>query len=70
MTAMPVAKRLSIDNVNFDDEIEATALDQQAIQAGMARVHAEVAEFLAQTSTIECQHECGHGTQDCVRHGV
>jgi hypothetical protein len=38
---MPIAKRLTIDNVNLDDESEMDAFDNQAIAAGMERVRAE-----------------------------
>ena len=38
---MPIAKRLTIENVNLDDERELDALDDQVITAGMERVQAE-----------------------------
>ena len=44
---MPVIKRLTIDTVNLDDESEMIALDQQAIQAGMTGVRAQVVELRA-----------------------
>jgi hypothetical protein len=42
---MPLAKRLSIENVNLDDEREMDALDDQVIAAGMERVRAEGEEL-------------------------
>jgi len=38
---MPIAKRLTIDSVNLDDQREMDALDDQVITAGMERVRAE-----------------------------
>jgi hypothetical protein len=38
---MPITKRLSIDNVNLDDERELDAFDDQIVTAGLARVRAE-----------------------------
>ena len=38
---MPIAKRLTIDNVNLDDPREIDAFDDQVIAAGMERVRAE-----------------------------
>jgi hypothetical protein len=38
---MPVTKRLTIENVNLDDEGELDALDDQIITAGLERVRAE-----------------------------
>ena len=38
---MPIAKRLTIENVNLDDEREMDAFDDQVITAGMERVRAE-----------------------------
>ena len=38
---MPVAKRLTIENVNLDDEREMEALVGQMFTAGLARVKAE-----------------------------
>ncbi len=38
---MPIAKRLTIENVNLDDEQEMDAFDEQVIAAGLARVRAE-----------------------------
>jgi hypothetical protein len=38
---MPVAKRLTIENVNLDDERELDAFDDQVLAAGLERVRAE-----------------------------
>jgi hypothetical protein len=38
---MPVTKHLTIENVNFDDERELDAFDDQIITAGLARVRAK-----------------------------
>jgi hypothetical protein len=38
---MPVTKRLTIENVNLDDERELDAFDDQIITAGLERVRAE-----------------------------
>jgi hypothetical protein len=38
---MPLAKRLTIENVNLDDAREMDAFDDQVITAGMERVRAE-----------------------------
>ena len=38
---MPTAKRLTIENVNLDDDREMDAFDGQVIDAGMERVRAE-----------------------------
>jgi hypothetical protein len=38
---MPIAKRLTIENVNLDDEREMDEFDNQVIAAGMERVRAE-----------------------------
>ena len=38
---MPVAKRLTIENVNLDDEREMDALVHQMFAAGLERVRAE-----------------------------
>jgi hypothetical protein len=38
---MPTTKRLTIDNVNFEDQREMDALDDQVIAIGMERVRAE-----------------------------
>lgn len=38
---MPITKRLTIDNVNLDDDDELDAFDDQIITAGLARVKAE-----------------------------
>jgi hypothetical protein len=38
---MPIANRLTIENVNLDDEREMDAFDDRAIAAGMERVRAE-----------------------------
>jgi hypothetical protein len=38
---MPVTKRLTIENVNLDDEQEMDAFDDQMFTAGLARVRAE-----------------------------
>jgi len=42
---MPITKRLTIDNVNLDDEAELDAFDDQIITAGMERVRAEGEEL-------------------------
>ena len=42
---MPVTKRLTIENVNLDDDRELDAFDAQIIAAGMARVLAEGEEL-------------------------
>ena len=44
---MPVTHRLSIENVNFDNESEVDAFDQQVIASGMERVRADRAELRA-----------------------
>jgi hypothetical protein len=38
---MPVTKRLTIENLNLDDDAELDAFDDQAITAGLDRVRAE-----------------------------
>jgi hypothetical protein len=38
---MPVTKRLTIENVNLDDDAELDAFDNQVITAGLERVRAE-----------------------------
>jgi hypothetical protein len=38
---MPIAKRLTIENVNLDDAREMDAFDDQLITAGMKRVQGE-----------------------------
>ncbi len=38
---MPITKRLTIENVNLDDEHELDAFDDQVIAAGLERVRAE-----------------------------
>jgi hypothetical protein len=38
---MPTTKRLSIENVNLDDDAELDAFDDQVITAGLERVRAE-----------------------------
>jgi hypothetical protein len=38
---MPVTKRLTIENVNLDDDAELDAFDDQVITAGLERVRAE-----------------------------
>jgi hypothetical protein len=38
---MPITKRLTIENVNLDDERELDAFDDQVISAGLERVRAE-----------------------------
>jgi len=42
---MSITKRLTIDNVNLDDEAELDAFDDQIITAGMERVRAEGEEL-------------------------
>jgi hypothetical protein len=43
---MPVTKRLTIETVNFEDEDEMDAFDDQVISAGLARVRTESAELI------------------------
>ena len=38
---MPITKRLTIENVNLDDECEMDAFDDQVITTGMERVRDE-----------------------------
>jgi hypothetical protein len=38
---MPITKRLTIENVNLDDDAELDAFDDQVITAGLARVRSE-----------------------------
>jgi hypothetical protein len=38
---MPTTKRLTIENVNLDDDAELDAFDEQVITAGLERVRAE-----------------------------
>ena len=38
---MPITKRLTIENVNLDDDAELDAFDEQVITAGLERVRAE-----------------------------
>jgi hypothetical protein len=38
---MPITKRLTIENVNLDDERELDAFDDQVLAAGLERVRAE-----------------------------
>lgn len=38
---MPVTKRLTIENINLDDDAELDAFDDQVITAGLERVRAE-----------------------------
>jgi hypothetical protein len=38
---MPITKRLTIENVNLDDDAELDAFDDQVITAGLERVRAE-----------------------------
>jgi hypothetical protein len=38
---MPTTKRLTIENVNLDDDAELDAFDDQVITAGLERVRAE-----------------------------
>ena len=42
---MPIAKRLTIENVNLDDQREMDAFADQVITAGMERVRAESEEM-------------------------
>lgn len=42
---MPIAKRLTIDNVDLDDRREMDAFDDQVIGAGMERVRSEGREL-------------------------
>jgi hypothetical protein len=38
---MPITKRLTIENVNLDDDAELDAFDDRIITAGLERVRAE-----------------------------
>jgi hypothetical protein len=38
---MPITKRLTIENINLDDDAELDAFDDQVITAGLERVRAE-----------------------------
>ena len=38
---MPITKRLTIENVNLDDDAELDGFDDQVITAGLERVRAE-----------------------------
>jgi hypothetical protein len=38
---MPITKRLTIENINLDDDAELDAFDDQVITAGLERVQAE-----------------------------
>ncbi len=53
---MPIANRLTIENVNLDDEREMDAFDDRAIAAGMERVRAEGDELRGEDprSTGKC----------------
>jgi len=42
---MPTTKPLTIETVNLDDEREMDEFDRQVIDAGMERVHAEIADL-------------------------
>lgn len=42
---MPTTKRLTIENVNLDDDAELDAFDDQVITAGLERVRAESDEL-------------------------
>jgi hypothetical protein len=42
---MPTTKPLTIETVNLDDEHEMDEFDRQVIDAGMDRVHAEIADL-------------------------
>ncbi len=42
---MPITKRLTLDNVDLDDQSELDALDDQMFAAGMKRVRAEGEEL-------------------------
>jgi hypothetical protein len=42
---MPIAKRLTIENVDFDNQEEMDTFWEQVISAGMARVRAEGEEL-------------------------
>jgi hypothetical protein len=54
---MAIAKRLTIDNVNLDNEREMDAFDHQVLTAGIERVRAEGDE-LRRRGLLD-----GHGTQ-------
>jgi hypothetical protein len=43
--AMPVTKRLTIENVNLDEDPELDSFDDQVITAGLERVRAEGVSF-------------------------
>ena len=49
---MPVTKRLTIKNVNLDDEREMDAFVDQVLTAGMERVRAEGDELRRTASSI------------------
>src|SRR5258708_3781761 len=42
---VPITKRLTLDNVDLDDQSEMDALDDQMFEAGMKRVRAEGEEL-------------------------
>jgi hypothetical protein len=42
---VPTTKRLTIDNIDLDDQREMDAIDDQVITAGVERVRAEGAEL-------------------------
>ena len=50
---MPIAKRLTIENVNLDDECEMDAFDDQVLTAGMERVQAEGDDELRQRGLLD-----------------
>jgi hypothetical protein len=49
---MPVTKRLTIENVNLDDDAELDAFDDQVITAGLERVRAE-GDALRRTGVLD-----------------
>jgi hypothetical protein len=51
---MPTAKQLTIETVNLDDVREVDEFDRQVIDAGMARVRAEIKE-LQQNGLLDAQ---------------
>ena len=51
---MPTAKQLTIETVNLDDDREVDEFDRQVIDAGMARVRAEIKE-LQQKGLLDAQ---------------
>ncbi len=44
---MPITRKLTLETVNFEDQVEVDAFDQQMIDAGMERVRAQRAQLRA-----------------------